>query len=274
MSMKKMICALATVAALSLSGTASANPSCVLMKFTDDTRFDLIESTGTLSDLLMEKLLNSGKFNFKETRVIPTDMENLLYDEKAALAQNVRSAVRSGSFNALFEGAGFNDKLAESIAAAQVGQIVSPEIVRSIGTQHGAEYLIQGTILNLGTGDWMNDKANKIVNAANMATSLTGSAGLANMLGPLGPLASMVSIKETGVGVQADIKLIRADTGEVVWKKEVIAKNMQKQIGLGFVKLGSDKLNDEMYYKAMDGAAQKLADALIADLDAGTLFAK
>ena len=33
----------------------AAAPTCVLMKFTDDTRFDKIESAASLSDLLMEK---------------------------------------------------------------------------------------------------------------------------------------------------------------------------------------------------------------------------
>ena len=36
--------------------TASANPTCVLMRFTDDTRYDLLDSTQSLSDLLMEKM--------------------------------------------------------------------------------------------------------------------------------------------------------------------------------------------------------------------------
>lgn len=61
---------------------AFANPSCVLMRFTDDTRYDRVESAATLSDLVMEKLLNSGKFNFKETKVIDKNLEKLLYDEK------------------------------------------------------------------------------------------------------------------------------------------------------------------------------------------------
>ena len=46
--------------------TAFANPSCVLMRFTDDTRYDRVESAATLSDLGMEKLLNSGKFNVEK----------------------------------------------------------------------------------------------------------------------------------------------------------------------------------------------------------------
>ena len=258
--------------------TALANPSCVLMRFTDDTRYDKVESAATLSDLVMEKLLNSGKFNFKETRVIDKNLEKLLYDEKAAVFQNARYAMNYGDYNTLFEGQGFNEKWAQSIASARLGQIVSPVIVSSIGRQHNAEYLIQGTILNLGSGDWMENKIADAAQYANTAMSMMGGSGAANMMGPLGPLSSLASsinVKKTGVGVQADLKVIKASTGEVIWQKEVIGKDTQKQISLfGSIKIGSDKLNNDMYYKAMENTAQSIADALIADSDAGKMFVK
>lgn len=269
---------LATAISASSVLTAFANPSCVLMRFTDDTRYDRVESAATLSDLVMEKLLNSGKFNFKETKVIDKNLEKLLYDEKTAVFQNARYAINYGDYNTLFEGRGFNEQWAQSIASARVGQIVSPSIVGSIGRQHNADYLIQGTILNLGTGDWMDNKLANAAQYANTAMGIMGGSGAANMLGPLGPLASLagsVSVKKTGVGVQADLRLIKASTGEVVWQKNVIGKDIQKQISLfGGIKIGSDKLNNEMYYKAMDSTAQLIADALIADADAGKLFVK
>lgn len=256
--------------------TAFANPSCVLMRFTDDTRYDRVESAATLSDLVMEKLLNSGKFNFKETKVIDKNLEKLLYDEKAAVFQNARYAMNYGDYNTLFEGQGFNEKWAQSIASARLGQIVSPVIVSSIGRQHNAEYLIQGTILNLGSGDWMENKIADAAQYANTAMSMMGGSGAANMMGPLGPLSSLASsinVKKTGVGVQADLKVIKASTGEVIWQKEVIGKDTQKQISLlGSIKIGSDKLNNDMYYKAMENTAQSIADALIAD--AGKMFVK
>lgn len=258
--------------------TAFANPSCVLMRFTDDTRYDRVESAATLSDLVMEKLLNSGKFNFKETKVIDKNLEKLLYDEKAAVFQNARYAMNYGDYNTLFEGQGFNEKWAQSIASARLGQIVSPVIVSSIGRQHNAEYLIQGTILNLGSGDWMENKIADAAQYANTAMSMMGGSGAANMMGPLGPLSSLASsinVKKTGVGVQADLKVIKASTGEVIWQKEVIGKDTQKQISLfGSIKIGSDKLNNDMYYKAMENTAQIIADALIADADAGKMFVK
>lgn len=258
--------------------TAFANPSCVLMRFTDDTRYDRVESAATLSDLVMEKLLNSGKFNFKETRVIDKNLEKLLYDEKAAVFQNARYAMNYGDYNTLFEGQGFNEKWAQSIASARLGQIVSHVIVSSIGRQHNAEYLIQGTILNLGSGDWMENKIADAAQYANTAMSMMGGSGAANMMGPLGPLSSLASsinVKKTGIGVQADLKVIKASTGEVIWQKEVIGKDTQKQISLlGSIKIGSDKLNNDMYYKAMENTAQSIADALIADADAGKMFVK
>lgn len=258
--------------------TAFANPSCVLMRFTDDTRYDRVESAATLSDLVMEKLLNSGKFNFKETRVIDKNLEKLLYDEKAAVFQNARYAMNYGDYNTLFEGQGFNEKWAQSIASARLGQIVSPVIVSSIGRQHNAEYLIQGTILNLGSGDWMENKIADAAQYANTAMSMMGGSGAANMMGPLGPLSSLASsinVKKTGIGVHADLKVIKASTGEVIWQKEVIGKDTQKQISLlGSIKIGSDKLNNDMYYKAMENTAQSIADALIADADAGKMFVK
>ena len=253
--------------------TAFANPSCVLMRFTDDTRYDRVESA-TLSDLVMEKLLNSGKFNFKETRVIDKNLEKLLYDEKAAVFQNARYAMNYGDYNTLFEGQGFNEKWAQSIASARLGQIVSPVIVSSIGRQHNAEYLIQGTILNLGSGDWMENKIADAAQYANTAMSMMGGSGAANMMGPLGPLSSLASsinVKKTGIGVQADLKVIKASTGEVIWQKEVIGKQISL---LGSIKIGSDKLNNDMYYKAMENTAQSIADALIADADAGKMFVK
>lgn len=273
---------ISTVAALLVGSvttlTAFANPSCVLMRFTDDTRYDRVESAATLSDLVMEKLLNSGKFNFKETRVIDKNLEKLLYDEKAAVFQNARYAMNYGDYNTLFEGQGFNEKWAQSIASARLGQIVSPVIVSSIGRQHNAEYLIQGTILNLGSGDWMENKIADAAQYANTAMSMMGGSGAANMMGPLGPLSSLASsinVKKTGIGVQADLKVIKVSTGEVIWQKEVVGKDTQKQISLfGGIKIGSDKLNNDMYYKAMENTAQIIADTLITDADAGEIFVK
>ncbi len=275
-----LMTALAVGACMQVSTAfASESPTCVLMKFTDDTRFDRIESAATLSDLVMEKLLMSGVFNFKETKVVPADLEQKLYDERAEEFANVKWSMYYGNFTPLFEGDGFNENKAQSIATASVGQYVTPWIIKSIGQTNGADYLIQGTIINIGTGNWMNTKIQNIVNGVNQASALLGSTAAMNLMGALGPLASLAGgfdVKEGGIGVQADLRVIKASNGEVVWHKSVIGKKVSKEIGLGggLVKIGSDKLSSDMYYKAMDDTAQLITDALVADYNAGKLFLK
>ena len=277
-NIRTALVALTLCTAVNIPISAAENPTCVLMKFTDDTRFDLIESTATLSDLVMEKMVASGKFNLKETRPIDQNMEAMLYDEKKRELAGMQSAYNYGNFNDLFEGPGFNETKAQSIATASVGQIVTPSITSAIGNAHGADYLIQGTIINLGTGDWWNDDYQKISTAVNTVSALTGTpvaAKAAGMLGPLGSILGSISVKTTGVGVQSDLRIIKASTGEVIWNKRFTGIGSQKQIGLMYgIKIGSTKLNADLYAKGMDKAAQKMVDALIADMEQNKLFVK
>lgn len=273
--MKKLF--ISTLAALAMTfatGTAFANPSCIMLRFEDDTRFDRVETTGTLSDLILEKLVNSGKFNFKETKPINESMEKKLYDEKANELENLKWAMQRGDYNKLFEGPGFNENRAQSIATANLGQIVSPDITKAIGNQHGAEYIIQGTIINLGAGGWTDNKISTIANSVVNVVSHLGSMGAANFLGPLGAIAGAVSVKKGTLGVQADVRAINASTGEVVWQKRVTGLDITKQVGVGFVKVGTTKLNNEMYFKAVEDAATKIANTLIEDATANQLFVK
>lgn len=248
--MKKLACMLLTAAALMMQSAVYAAPSCIMMRFTDDTKFDKLDSAGTLSDLLLEKLLESGEFNFKETQVIPEDIAKLLYDEKGMMFQSVNDAIQTGNFNSVFEGAEFDPQMADSIVSAEVGQYVSPGIIRRIGTAHGADYLIQGTILNLGSGKWVDSEY--IDNTGRNWGSETKSV----------------------LAVQADVKLIKAETGEVVWKRTILTK--EEKTGSDFLglQITSSKLTEETYYKAINRAAGELADALISDMRAGQLFIK
>lgn len=275
--MKKLGIALSAMALATILqvGTAFANPTCVMLKFEDDTRFDRIQTTNTLSDLILEKLINTGKFNFKETKPIDAKLEKRLYDERANEIENLQWSLRYGNYNRLFEGPGFNEKKAQSIATAKLGQFVTPEITNEIGYQHGAEYLIQGTIINLGTGAFTESKVANIANTALRAINSFGSVGAANFLGPLGAIAGLIGVNKSNMGVQADVRVIRSNTGEVVWQKRVMGINISKQITVGnLVKIGSIKLNNEMYFKAIDDAATKIANTLVADLDENKLFVK
>ena len=75
---KKFLIAL-TAIIFSLPNFAAAarsdNPTCVLMKFTDDTRYDSTNSAKTLSDLVMLKLIESKRFNLKEFEPLNENLE-------------------------------------------------------------------------------------------------------------------------------------------------------------------------------------------------------
>ena len=83
-----------------------------------------------------------------------------------------------------------------------------------------------------------------------------------------------MQVNVTGIGVQADLRLIKADTGEVIWQKLVIGKKTQKQYSVGVVKVGSNTLSNEMYAAALDDAAEVIANALIEDVEASNFFVK
>lgn len=259
-----------------VSVSAAENPTCVLMKFTDDTRYDSIDSATILSDRVLKKMFDSKKFNLKEFEPIAEDIEARLYDEKVDELTRFDAAISSGDYNELFEGDGFKENKAQSIATAQVGQIVTPEITSKIGEDHGAEYLVQGTIINLGTGSWLNEDLEMISTAVSQLASVASSqaanilGGSLNFLGDIGG----ISMTAKGIGVQCDVRLIKAKTGEVVWSKRVLGIAENQIWNLGPVVLGHSNMSSKLYNKALDRAASAVVNELLLDLESDRLFLK
>ena len=278
--MKKILLILIAVTFLSMnlaSAAKSENPTCVLMKFTDDTRYDSINSAARLSDLVLEKMIASKKFNLKEFEPIDENLERRLYDEKVDEFTKFDAAISSNDYNELFEGDGFKENKAQSITAAYVGQFITPEITSTIGANHGAEYLVQGTIINLGTGSWMNEDLEIISGAvtslaaayASYASNIV-SGSFGDVMGGIGG----VNVTIKGIGVQCDIRIIKAATGEVVWSKRVLGIGESQMISVGLITFGHSNLSDALYSKAIDKAATKIVDALVEDMKTDSLFLK
>ena len=162
-----------------MTSQAHAAPTCVFMKFTDDTRFIKAEAAASLSDMVMEKLIDSGIFNFKETKVIDQDMERLLFEERTQEFQNAQAAASTNNFDNLFNGVSYSKENAQDVVTARVGQIIPPAITSAIGNQRNAEYLIQGTIRGIGTGDWTDTQVQNVIDLFNNLSSLTGELVLA-----------------------------------------------------------------------------------------------
>lgn len=242
-----LICAVSSTTFAELSTFGDA-PTCVMLQFSNDTRYKNIDSASVLSELVFEKLLAASKLNFRETKPIDKDMELMLYDEKMRDINNLQKSIETGNFNALFEDGSFDSNHAQSIATAKVGQIVSPKITAAIGREHGADYLIQGTIINLGQGV-SNDSINV-------------------------PAFGYYSQKTSIISVKVALRVIKAETGEVVWAQEITGDKRNALGKVGIFKFGSAKLTSDMYSSAIEEAAQNISDALIGGLVGGRLFAK
>ena len=167
-----------------------------------------------------------------------------------------------GNLNDLFEGADFNGNQRDTIGSTEVGDVIDPKITSKIGNEHGAEYIIQGNIINLGNGEFLNKDVEDIGAIVNAMSQLGGAGGIS------------ISQKQAGVGVEVDLRIIRASTGEVVWRKNVLGKKITTLTSVGIIKSGSTKLTSELYSAAMEDAAQKITDTILGDLQARMLIAK
>ena len=276
MKIFNMICALLIAFALFNNPNVHANvhsPTFILMKFTDDTRYDEIDSANELSNLVMVEISQSGKLNLMLSNPLNENIEGLLYDEKVREYNILEKSMNSNDFNKLFESVGFNENRAQSIATAQVGQIISPEITSKIGKEHNADYLIQGTIINLGVGNWWDSDYEEMSSAINMTSALNGMSSNSDFSGIMSPLGfGGMDVNKTGIGVQCDVRIIQAETGKVIWCKRVTKTAIQRQYEIGPFSIGKGKLNSTLYAKAMDKAAKQIVKLLIADINDKKLF--
>lgn len=241
-------------------------PTCVLMRFSDDTRFKALESNERFSDLVMEKLLESGKVRLQVQTPINKDVEDMLYNERSQEFIDAKRAIESGDLSAVFEGQAFSDETANTFSTAEQGQTITPSLTGRIGKENEAEYLIHGTIVELGKGAWedMDFKMGMQVGA----TVLNNIPGL-GIFGSIASIAMQNSHKnDEGFGVVADMRIIRAADGKVVWNKRASVRSKKtKNIGISIYSKDSAELNETDYVKALEKAAGTLVGDMVKDIN-------
>lgn len=274
---KHLLAALLAVAAL--SGTCAAaeppvpaagapQPTCVLMEFTDNTRFAGLDTSARLSENLMVKLLESGRFNLRETNYVGGDLEQLIAEDNYPAVLAGKAAIEGGDYSAVFESPNFGDSAAQDLATARTGQILTPAVTARIGKAQGADYLIQCTVLDIGVGQWEDLNFQSAVNlASNLLGSFIPGADL------LGSIVSNSSKKtDGGFGILTDVRVIKAATGEVVWSQRVFEKATTSKIFLVGTHSGTDVPSAKTYEKVLEKSSDKICKAMLADMDAGKLF--
>lgn len=251
-----------TLAALLSQAEAAGQNYCVLMKFVNHSRFKQMEPEIKLSDLVMEKLVASGKIRLKETRPIAEQIDTELYDEDYRSSKTIAEA-EGGNLDALFD-----IRQASSMDKAHRGQFISPQITARIGKEHGADFLIQGTITGIARGTVEDNQASVANNITGMlAGKWGGTTGK-----KVGGVMRDTKKTTTGVNVRTDMRVIKAATGEVIWERTVISASKQDKTKVGDIaSVGSDQMNMNLYELALDQAAKRIVDELLADVDKGIL---
>ena len=241
------------LANFSVANAASA----VLLKFTDKTPYYKIGSAEILSDLILEKLLASGKFRLKESAPIDISAERKLYERNAAEHDNAKIAMKTGNLDALFSGEGFNKNKAVNIDTAVTGQIVYPELTRAIGEKSGVEYLIQGTIEQFGT-----------------AKNVDGSIGeIAKLFGgSVGEIFADAQTEKKFLAVEVSMRIIEASSGKVVWDKKIIGYSHVTVLKNDKISIGKNKLQEETFHKVLNEAAENIVQAMLEDKDSQKFF--
>lgn len=244
-------------------------PTCVMMKFTDETRFHRLDSDERFAEMVLDKLLATGKFNLQSTKPVPQDLEAMLYTDRYQEMQDAKTAIENDDLSAVFESPAFSDQYALTLSTAEKGQTLASGVTSRIGAENHAEYLIQGTILSLGKGSWEDADFRLGTSLASVALNyIPGFGGL------LSSIIGNMSKADTGFGVMADLRVIRADTGEVVWSGREQARAGKSKTNFVVASSGGVELSETDYVKALDKAADKIVQKLVKDIDENKVFLK
>lgn len=246
---------------------AATSPTCAFLKFANDTRYQNIDVAEDFSEFVIEKILAKTKINLIESRVIDENLEEMLYNEKMRNIANAKRAVKAGNLDLIFESEFFDTTRADSISTAELGQNVSPEITKKIGEKLGAEYLIHGTIINLGNGNWDGEaSAEKEISSLINAVIFGGR--------------THTESKTATIFLDCDLRIIKADTGKIVWKKRFSAVASKTSYGgtnrfmPNLNRAKTPKLTKKMYSELLENATKSITEGLIKDFDAGKLFGR
>lgn len=269
--MKKWLAAVSALAfasaAAGTAGTAEAAPSCVMLRFSDYTAYPELNSDEALSDLIVEKLLAKGTVDLKESYPLGEETEAMLYDERVR-TRGAMEAAMEGNFSLIFPETAEARAEAPCMDVAETGDRISPDVIRRIGEAHGAQYLIQGTLVYLGNSAWTENNIEYGKLALEGIGSLIGSDGLRSA-------AKHVPGSEErrrGMTVAAKMRVIRADSGEVVWALPVTCTKTQTEVQVGDLSMGNSEANMDLYEKALNAAAEKIVDMLTQEADKGEVF--
>lgn len=253
-----------------------SKPACVVLNFSDETACKDMNLAPRLSNHVLAELSKSKLVRLKQEQPLAKDMEKELNQVHARDIAAAKSAMQNGDLSAVFESPYFaSERSAETVGTAKVGQVVSPEVTRTIGETSQAEYLLQGAILGVGAGVSENKdlKAVQDVSRDVFFNSTDGTNPVTMVAGAVAALSGLFHHKEAKLSMIADLKVIKADTGEVVWRDQATTTAKKTEFSALFVGHGSaDNLSGDMQSGLLKKAAHNLVEKLSKAVAAGEVF--
>ncbi|WP_418948517.1 hypothetical protein [Phascolarctobacterium succinatutens] len=187
----------------------------------------------------MEELLLSDIMNFSEIDLMErSTVKEAVIAEQSLNGTNVDNIVGSDDFDAIYDG------VAGQACLQRIGDKANPDKTKYLGEAHHAEYLLHGSIDYLGTGE-------------------------SSFMSPFP--AYDFSYKAPYLDAVVTIRLIKADTGEVIWLTQQRGASKESLWKYKGVAIGSDELNNQLFVEALEKISKKVMKQMSEDMKKGVL---
>jgi len=224
---------------LPVAVAAEAGASAVVITFADRTPYGELHANQIIEQSMLENLMYLPQLSLMEHHAL---QETLTAEQSLNKPLgSVSETVETGDFQKALEAT------KNGIGRKGAGETVSPAKTRMLGKKYHADYLIHGTIDYLGK------------NHHETMIPLPGS---------------LFSINNPVMEALVTIRIIRADTGRIIWRRQ--EKGISKDSLLRYkgmkkgkntdVTVGTKEFNNKMFIEAMEKISVKIVKAMKQDI--------
>lgn len=232
MVLKKIVTIL--LLCLCLSSSGFANVGMVVLSFDDNTPYKSWHTAEVMGDLLLSDIINFPDIDLMERNTV----KEVLTAEQSLNGSNMENLAATDDFDIIY------DNVAGQACLQKLGDKVNQEKSKYLGEVHHAKYLLHGSIDYLGTGE-------------------------SSFMLPF-PKYDF-SYKAPYLDAVVTIRLIKADTGEVIWLTQQRGASKESLWKYKGVAIGSDELNNQLFVEALEKVSKKVMKQLAEDMKNGVL---
>lgn len=237
MSMKISRLLINIMLCLFLASSCYAKSTLVVLQFDDNTPYKEWQTADVMSEILLADLIDFPNIDLMERNAV-RETKAAEQSFNSSSVADISTAIKAGNLNAFYDG------VAGQASLQKVGDKLNAEKTSYLGKVHHANYLLHGSIDYLGTGE-------------------------SSFMSPL-PQYDF-SYKAPSLDAVVTIRLIRAQTGEIIWltqKRGASKESLWKYHGIA---IGSDELNNQLFVEALEKISKKVIKQMTEDMYKGIL---